>query len=50
LTKEIGLTEALEAAGVQVIETDIGDRIIQLCGDILSHPIRKVKTGVGVVT
>jgi L-lactate utilization protein LutB len=38
LTKEIGLTEALEAMGIDVIETDIGDRIIQLCGDIPSHP------------
>ncbi len=38
LTKEIGLTEALEAEGIEVIETDIGDRIIQLCGDVPSHP------------
>jgi L-lactate utilization protein LutB len=38
LTKEIGLTEALEAVGIDVIETDIGDRIIQLCGDMPSHP------------
>ena len=38
LTKEIGLTEALEAVGIKVIETDIGDRIIQLCGDAPSHP------------
>ena len=38
LTKEIGLTEALEAAGIDVIETDIGDRIIQLCGGMPSHP------------
>jgi L-lactate utilization protein LutB len=38
LTKEIGLTEALEAVGINVIETDIGDRIIQLCGDMPSHP------------
>ena len=38
LTKEIGLTEALEKAGIKVIETDIGDRIIQLCGDAPSHP------------
>lgn len=38
LTKEIRLTEALEAAGIEVIETDIGDRIIQLCGDVPSHP------------
>jgi len=38
LTKEIGLTEALETDGIEVIETDIGDRIIQLCGDKPSHP------------
>lgn len=38
LTKEIGLTEALEAVGIEVIETDIGDRIIQLGGDVPSHP------------
>jgi iron-sulfur cluster protein len=38
LSKEIGLTEALEEVGVKVIETDIGDRIIQLCGDVPSHP------------
>jgi L-lactate dehydrogenase complex protein LldG len=38
LAKEIGLTEALEAVGIDVIETDIGDRIIQLCGDAPSHP------------
>jgi len=38
LTKEIGLTEALAEAGIEVMETDIGDRIIQLCGDTPSHP------------
>lgn len=38
LTKEVGLNEALEVAGIKVIETDIGDRIIQLCGDVPSHP------------
>ena len=38
LTKEIGLTKAMEEAGIKVIETDIGDRIIQLCGDVPSHP------------
>jgi L-lactate dehydrogenase complex protein LldG len=38
LTKEIGLTAALEQKGITVIETDIGDRIIQLCGDVPSHP------------
>jgi iron-sulfur cluster protein len=38
LTKEIGLNGALDMAGIEVIETDIGDRIIQLCGDVPSHP------------
>jgi L-lactate dehydrogenase complex protein LldG len=38
LSKEIGLTEALEEAGIKVIETDIGDRVIQICGDVPSHP------------
>lgn len=36
--KEIDLVKALELAGIQVMETDIGDRIIQLCGDTPSHP------------
>jgi len=36
--KEIGLTQALEATGIGVIETDIGDRIIQLARDRPSHP------------
>ena len=38
LTKELGLTEALNIVGIEVIETDIGDRIIQLCGGVPSHP------------
>lgn len=38
VTKEIGLTKALTAAGIEVIETDIGDRILQLCDDVPSHP------------
>jgi len=38
LTKELGLPEALGAVGIKAIETDIGDRIIQLCGDMPSHP------------
>jgi len=32
------LIKALEEAVVNVIETDIGDRIIQICGDTPSHP------------
>ena len=38
VTKEIELVKALELKGIQVIETDIGDRIIQLCQDKPSHP------------
>jgi L-lactate utilization protein LutB len=38
LSKEVGLAEALEGAGIKVVETDIGDRIIQICGDMPSHP------------
>ncbi|HEX7364441.1 MAG TPA: LUD domain-containing protein [Dehalococcoidia bacterium] len=38
LTKEIGLTAALERKGIEVVETDIGDRIIQLAGDEPTHP------------
>lgn len=37
---EIGLTEFLESKGVEVIETDLGDRIVQLDPDSRpSHPI-----------
>jgi L-lactate utilization protein LutB len=38
LSKEIALTAALEQMGIEIIETDIGDRVIQLCGDTPSHP------------
>ncbi|MCR4425522.1 MAG: LUD domain-containing protein [Firmicutes bacterium] len=37
--KEIGLVEALEARGVTVIETDLGDRIVQLAGAHPSHSL-----------
>lgn len=37
---EIGLSEFLEAKGVKVVETDLGDRIVQLNPDTKpSHPI-----------
>jgi L-lactate dehydrogenase complex protein LldG len=36
--KEMGLIEALEATGVKVIETDLGDRALQLCGEKPFHP------------
>ena len=38
VTKEIELTTALESKGVKVIETDIGDRIMQLLKSKPSHP------------
>jgi len=38
LTKELGLTEALTDKGVEVVETDIGDRIVQIIGEKPSHP------------
>jgi len=38
VTKEIDLTSALESHGIKVIETDIGDRILQVLGRKPSHP------------
>lgn len=38
LAKEIGLTPALAGAGIEVVETDIGDRILQLTGEPTTHP------------
>jgi L-lactate dehydrogenase complex protein LldG len=37
ISKEIGLTPFLIRHGIEVIETDIGDRIIQLTGQRASH-------------
>jgi L-lactate dehydrogenase complex protein LldF len=39
LTEEIGLNHALENAGVEVVETDLGEYIIQLAGENPSHII-----------
>lgn len=36
-TQEIGLNEALAAAGVDAVETDLAERIVQLAGDMPSH-------------
>jgi L-lactate dehydrogenase complex protein LldF len=36
-TEEIGLTHALEAAGVEAVETDLGEYIVQLAGEMPSH-------------
>ena len=38
VTKEIGLAGALGKAGITVVETDLGDRIIQLAGCAAAHP------------
>jgi len=38
-TEEIGLNRALEAAGVRVVETDLGEYILQLAGE---HPVHIV--------
>jgi len=38
ITKEIGLTGFLESKGVEVIETDAGDRIVQIAGEKTIHP------------
>ena len=37
VTEEIDLNPALEAAGVEVVETDLGEYIIQLCGERPFH-------------
>ncbi len=38
VTKEIHLADELVSDGIEVIETDLGDRIIQLAGCQASHP------------
>ncbi len=42
LAEELELNEALEAAGVAVVETDLGEYILQLSGDVPSHIIAPV--------
>jgi L-lactate dehydrogenase complex protein LldF len=39
VTEEIGLNPALEAAGIEVVETDLGEYIVQLAGETPSHII-----------
>jgi L-lactate dehydrogenase complex protein LldF len=39
VTEEIGLNPALEAAGVEVVETDLGEYIVQLAAEHPSHII-----------
>lgn len=51
VTEEIELNKHLESAGVEVIETDLGERIIQLAGErpfhITGPAIHKSREGVG---
>ena len=42
LSEEIGLNHALEAADLEVIETDLGEYIVQLSGDTPSHIIAPI--------
>ena len=52
-TEEIGLNEALGAAGVRAVETDLGEYILQLAGEhpvhILAPAIEKTKEDVAVL-
>lgn len=51
VTEEIGLNPALEAAGIEVTETDLGEYIVQLAGESPSHiiapAIHKTRAQVG---
>ncbi len=51
VSEEIGLNRALEAAGIEVVETDLGERIVQLAderpSDILAPAMHKTKEQVG---
>ena len=53
ISEEVGLNQALEAAGVTVVETDLGEYIIQLAGEPPSHiiapAIHKTKEQVGAL-
>src|SRR5512134_2598085 len=42
VSEEVGLNEALEAAGVHVVETDLGEYILQLAGEPPSHIVAPV--------
>jgi L-lactate dehydrogenase complex protein LldF len=39
ISEEMGLNQALEAAGIEAVETDLGEYIIQLRGEAPSHII-----------
>jgi len=42
LTEELGTNSAMEAAGLHVVETDLGEYIIQLAGETPSHIVGPV--------
>ena len=42
LTEELGANHAMEAAGLRVVETDLGEYIIQLAGETPSHIVGPV--------
>lgn len=42
VTEEIRLNDALEAAGIEAVETDLGEFIVQLAGETPSHIIAPV--------
>jgi L-lactate dehydrogenase complex protein LldF len=42
VSEEVALNEGLEAAGIRVVETDLGEFIVQLAGDRPSHIIAPV--------
>jgi L-lactate dehydrogenase complex protein LldF len=51
LTEECGLNPYLEARGIEVVDTDLGERIVQLAGEVPSHivlpAIHKKKEDIG---
>jgi L-lactate dehydrogenase complex protein LldF len=51
VTEEIGLNRAFQAAGIEVVETDLGEYILQLAGETPSHivapAIHKTREEVG---
>ena len=42
VSEELHLNEALEAAGLEVVETDLGEYIVQLAGDRPSHIVAPI--------
>ncbi len=51
VSEETGLNHALQTAGIEVIESDLGERIIQLAGEMPSHiivpAVHKTKEQIG---